>query len=437
MQSNRTMKNHGSRTRYRAGWKALMVAAMALYASIADATLSIVPIEMPVVYVGAGDGSSGTLKQLDWMTDELRALIHAEASAPSASATSQIGIVDVHRAHSSGVGGAFVYAWMEFTVEDPQGRPQLKTILDFNAVAEAGAPVPNGPNSQAGVVVVIGQSDGSGVQLRVDNDTLSSEIIHTPNMLSELFLLAASGDSFLYNDANGQPVVPHTSCAGLIRMNGQVVSQRGGEGCASDSEKGSLDLTHAPGTYLMRVVVGANANGLAVSDPVWRPHPDYADVIITRHAPTGLPTALAGINPDDLVAQGIDPTPFIEAGFFDPPSSEPPPPPPPPPTPKYWCSPGFWLNNAVSFGAGAWPASERTYYDYNSTAGQRAGCPTATGNPTLLQVLQNPSGYFGTQLRGAGFNCVGDHLSGKSGLLGTMADNNGVCSIDQFGRQIQ
>ena len=114
-----------------------------------------------------------------------------------------------------------------------------------------------------------------------------------------------------------------------------------------------------------------------------------------------------------------------------------PPPPSPPPAPKYWCGPGFWLNNAVSFGAGAWPVSERTYYDYNSTAGQRAGCPTATGNPTLLQVLQNPGGYFSTQLRGAGFNCVGDYLSGKSGLLGTRTDNNGVCSIDQFGRQIQ
>jgi hypothetical protein len=248
MESHRITKNHRSRTRYRAGWTTLAIALAALGTSIAGATESIVQIEMPVTYAGAGDGSSGTVKKLDWMTDELRALIHAEATAPGATATSQIGIVDVHKAHSSGVGGAFVYAWMEFTVEDPQGRPQVKTILDFNAVAEAGAPVANGPNSQAGVVVVIGQSDGSGVQLRVDNDTLSSEIIHTPNMLSELFLLAASGDRQLYNDANGQPVVPYSSCAGLIRMNGQVVSQRGGEGCASDSEKGSLDLTHAPGT---------------------------------------------------------------------------------------------------------------------------------------------------------------------------------------------
>jgi len=68
---------------------------------------------------------------------------------------------------------------------------------------------------------------------------------------------------------------------------------------------------------------------------------------------------------------------------------------------------------------------------------QLAGCPTASGNPTLLEVLQNPNLYFSTPLKGAGFNCVGDYLSGKSALAGTVADNNGVCSIEQFGRRIQ
>ena len=125
-------------------------------------------------------------------------------------------------------------------------------------------------------------------------------------------------------------------------------------------------------------------------------------------------------------------------------STPPPPPsdggggstPPPPAAPKYWCSPGFWLNNATNFGTSAWPVSEHTYYDYNSTAGTLAGCPVASGNPTLLQVLQNPKLYFSTQQKGAGFNCVGDYLSKKSGLAGTLADNNGVCSIDQSGRKI-
>jgi hypothetical protein len=339
---------------------------------------------------------------------------------------------------------------MEFTVDDPEGRPEVKTVLDFNAIASAGTPAPGiaGLTSSATVIVTIGRSDGTGVQLRVNNDTLSSEIIHTPQFVSNLFQLLASGQRGLLNNADGELVVPTSHCQGGIWMNGQVVSQHpSAEGCGADAERGRLELTHAPGTYLMHVLVSASFNGLAVSDPVWQPHPDNPDVIVTRHSPSGVPSAaLAGTNPDDLVAQGIDPTPFVEAGFFDPPSSEPPPPPPPPPgdggstpppPPKYWCSPGFWLNNAVNFGASAWPASERTYYDYNSTAGQLAGCPTVTSNPTLLGVLQDPKRYFSTQLKGAGFNCVGDYLSGKSGLLGTMADNNGVCSIDQFGQHTE
>jgi len=441
MQSNGNMKTDRTTKRYPAASKALAVAVMALVASIADATETIVQIEMPVVHAGAGDGSSGTVKSLDWMTDELRALIHAEAAAGSvASAKGELGIVDVHKAHSSADGGAWVESWMEFTVDDPEGRPEVKTILDFNAVASAGAPAPGltGLTSSASIIVIIGRSDGSGVQLRVDNDSLSSDIIHTPQFVSNLFQLGAYGQTGLYNNADGQPVVPFSVCGGGIWMNGQVVSQRSGEGCSADTERGRLELTHAPGTYLMRVLVSASFNGLAVSDPVWQPHPDNPDVIVTRHAPTGLPSApLAGTNPDDLVAQGIDPTPFIEAGFFDPPSDVPPsdPPPPPPPVNKYWCGPGFWQNNALKFGASAWP--KPTYYDYNSTAGQLGGCPIASGNPTLLQVLQDPSVYFTTQLKGAGFNCVGDYLSGAAGLVGTNADNNGVCSIDQFGRPIE
>jgi hypothetical protein len=54
----------------------------------------------------------------------------------------------------------------------------------------------------------------------------------------------------------------------------------------------------------------------------------------------------------------------------------------------------------------------------------------------LLQVLQNPSRYFNTQVKGAAFNCVADYLRGKVGLAGTAAENNGVCSIDQFGQQM-
>ena len=455
MQSNRKIKTDSMRRRYGTQWKPLALAVMTLVASIAHATETIVNIQMPVLQTLAGSGP-GTVpvKKLDWMTDELQLLIHAEAVAAGASAKGELGIKDMHKAHSGGDSAATAESWTEFSVDDPQGRPLVNSILDFNAVVAAGSPAPGlaGLTSGAGVWVTIGRTDGSGVQLLVNNDTLTSDIIHTPQFVTSLFLLGAHAERGLYNNADGQPVLPISYCGGGIWMNGQVVTEHPGtEGCSLDKERGTLELTHAPGSYVMHVVVYSNFNGLAASDPIWRPHPDNPDVVVTRHSPTGLPSAaLAGINPDDLVAQGIDPTPFIEAGFFDAPSSEPPPPPPPPPSdggggstpppppaPKYWCSPGFWLNSATNFGASAWPASERTYYDYNATAGQRTGCPTASGNPTLLDVLQNPKNYFSAQSKGAGFNCVGDYLSGKAGLAGTMADNNGVCSIDQFGRHVQ
>jgi hypothetical protein len=427
----------------------MAAAIIAAIASNAQATETTVQIEMPVVQASAGSSASGTVKTLDWMTDELRALIHAEATTAAASATGQLGIVDVHKAQSSGNSAAWVESYTQFTVDDPQGRPEVKTILDFDAIASAGAAAPGivGLTSSATILVMIGRTDGTPVLLRVNNDTLSSEIIHTPQFVSSLFVLSATGQTGLLNDSTLHPVVPVSRCSGGIWMNGQVVSEHpAAEGCSADRERGSLELTHAPGTYVMRVMVSSSFNGLAASDPVWRPHPDNPDVIVTRHSPTGIPAApLEGTNPDDLVAQGIDPTPFIDAGFFGTPSSEPPPPPPgdggsePPPPPaasKYWCGPGFWLKNAVTFGATAWPLSEHTYYDYNSTAGQRAGCPVAEGNPTLLQVLENPKLHFTSKSQGAGFNCVADYLSARGGLGGTAADNNGVCSIDQFGQQI-
>ena len=452
MQSSTKMKTRTMRKRYGAIWTPLAVAVTALAAPIAYATETIVDIPMPVVQAGAGSSSTGTVKSLDWMTDELRALIHARAAVASAGASGELGIVDVHEAHSKDDGGAWVESYTEFTVDDPEGRPEVRTILDFKAIASAGSPAPGiaGLTSSAGVIIIIGKTDGTGVQLRVNNDTLSSEIIHTPQFVSNLFQLGATGQRGLLNDADGHLIVPLSVCSGGIWMNGQAVTEHpSSEGCGADQESGSLEMTHAPGTYVMRVLVFSGFNGLAASDPVWRPHPDNPDVIVTRHSPTGVPgAALSGISPDELLAQGIDPTPFIDAGFFDAPTSEPPPPPPsdggggstpppPPPTPKYWCSPGFWSNNAAKFGAAAWPASEHTYYDYNSTAGQRAGCPVAHGNPTLLQVLQNPKPYFDSQQKGVGFNCVADHLSAKSGLAGTAADNNGICSIDQSGRSTQ
>jgi hypothetical protein len=178
--------------------------------------------------------------------------------------------------------------------------------------------------------------------------------------------------------------------------------------------------------------------GLAAVDPVLAAAAANPDVTLEfpklAHNPNPQPL-LGDLTPEALAAMGLDAQPFVDLGFFDAPPQDPPPSDPPPPSPiKSWCGPGFWLNNAKKFSASAWPVP--TSDDYNSTAGQRAACPAASGNPTLLQVLENPKEYFSAPLQGAGFNCVADQLSAKSGLPGTAANNNAACSIDQSGRQI-
>lgn len=178
--------------------------------------------------------------------------------------------------------------------------------------------------------------------------------------------------------------------------------------------------------------------GLAAVDPVLEPAAVNPDVTLEfpNLADNPNPQPLLGdLTPEALTAMGLDAQPFVDLGFFDAPPQDPPPSDPPPPSPiKSWCGPGFWLNNAKKFSASAWPVP--TSDDYNSTAGQRAACPAASGNPTLLQVLEDPKGYFTAPVQGVGFNCVADQLSAKSGLVGTAANNNAACSLDQSGRLI-
>jgi hypothetical protein len=70
-----------------------------------------------------------------------------------------------------------------------------------------------------------------------------------------------------------------------------------------------------------------------------------------------------------------------------------------------WCSPGFWKNSADA----AWSETgyQKTDY-YNTTAGALSGCPTFPNNPSLYDVVSNPSTYQGTAT-----NCVARLLTNK------------------------
>jgi hypothetical protein len=95
----------------------------------------------------------------------------------------------------------------------------------------------------------------------------------------------------------------------------------------------------------------------------------------------------------------------------------------PPPDPE-WCSPGFWKNNFVHWGASEWPVDPGTKYNSVPLS------PTANGDPSLIQVLLNPGAYFPPNKRGAGYNAVADYLSEQAGLnfTGQRVDN---CPLSQ------
>jgi hypothetical protein len=89
-----------------------------------------------------------------------------------------------------------------------------------------------------------------------------------------------------------------------------------------------------------------------------------------------------------------------------------------------WCSPGFWKNNAASFGATQWPVPTDT--KYNAVID-----PDLAGDPSLLDVLESPNAY-----KGAAFNSVATYLSIEKGL-NVVLDENGNpvhnCTLSQTG----
>ena len=432
---------------------------------------------LPMVSAEALGASGVPVWDFDALIDGLGDLLPtgALANGDGAFASGEASDNDfVARAHSAGFGAAITRSYMRFVIHDPQARGSVKLNVSsklsanqnkgFKGAVSIGPPPTTTSQSDATVYVRVVPSGSAFMISFADDGRIDGlEYPEPPFADNDVFFANAQVQCY-YDGPDGAAVVKCDWQKSML-VNNQVVEAANGSG-SGVSLNATPTLSIRPGVlYLIGLEASSNFDAVAVIDPVLEPHPDNPDVTIEYPNavvnPNPLPL-MAGITPEALVAQGINPQPFIDLGFFDPPSGGPPPPPPPPPppspppppppppsdggggstpppppAPKYWCGPGFWLNNATNFGASAWPVSERTYYDYNSTAGHLAACPAATGNPTLLQVLQNPKLYFSTQLKGAGFNCVGDYLSGKSGLTGTVADNNGVCSIDQSGRIIQ
>src|SRR5262249_2605520 len=104
-----------------------------------------------------------------------------------------------------------------------------------------------------------------------------------------------------------------------VEMNAYVTDYDEGRG-STVSQSSIRDVTLIPErSYLIAIYVDAEGGGLAAVAPCIQPHPDNPDVVIefpdTGVAPNPSPL-LAGITAEMLEALGIDPQPFIEAGFL-------------------------------------------------------------------------------------------------------------------------
>ena len=117
----------------------LVLAAVGLGASKAGAE-EVVEQVMPFVQAGAYDPAANTLpvSVLDDFSDSfLDGVVAAEAIQGGAHARGGVGLVDFVKADATGDAAAGVELLMEFTVEDPQDRPQIKTLLNFASSAES------------------------------------------------------------------------------------------------------------------------------------------------------------------------------------------------------------------------------------------------------------------------------------------------------------
>jgi len=221
-------------------------------------------------------------------------------------------------AHQS-AGLAVAEAYMEATVEDPQQRPEVKLNLRFKASATSA-----GGAGRADWNVKIGFAANSDWFVRTNsNGTISW--INTPSFQPPA-LIEVEGIYVATEDGPGGGGV-------VVYRDGQVAEQRGMHGSAVDDRV--IDITVRPGaTHLMAILASTvsrttSNSGVAVLDPVLLPHPDNPDVVVhVSRAAQSDPTPrapLAGITPEQLVAEGIDIGPLQDLGFFD---TAPPPPPP-------------------------------------------------------------------------------------------------------------
>lgn len=220
--------------------------------------------------------------------------------------------------------GGDARAFMGFVVRDPQARGQVllnvsSKLVDrgFKGVAAATAPA-YGFGNLSVVSVRVAPSAGPYMISYDDNGNLTFFEYPLPAQTSYDALRAYAWASCGWDGPEESAVLTCRTQKAVI-VQEQVVEYEDGYG-PSVTLDAAPTLSVAPNLYyVIGIEAAVNAGGVAVIDPVLEPHPDNPDIVIEFPNAVTNPNPgppMAGITLDYLVAQGIDPQPFIDLGFL-------------------------------------------------------------------------------------------------------------------------
>lgn len=311
------------------------VAAAGVLAAAVDAAgqpSEVIPFDLPAVHV------VGFTEQYD-VTAELAPhlvpmnVVSAGAAGgakTAAQATANINDARGFRAAASTISPTYAEAAnpgrsrvaMDFSTHDPVGRDRVKVVLEFTALANAGAPVirdlyePYGPASQSHFGIEVGWEEQGGTITRYPGGgwTFAMPKIRLPQ------LLVVYGNHWKRRLRDGS--VEERS--GLtIYGNGQVIETTPPASSPLTVNRKKVTMTVPAETVnVIKINADVEYNAFAYVDPVVTPHPDNPEVVVTLNgAVDPTPPPLVTFSPEELTAAGIDVAPMAALGLLDPPTA--------------------------------------------------------------------------------------------------------------------
>lgn len=330
------MKNTGT-TGFRIGFLTVVCLLTLVLGSRTEAQIVDTPYYTPVVHTMAAAGPPGTgAEDFDvTMTPteppvpmNVVSTSQGNGAKASAQATANLNDRRGFRAATSAISPSYAdsaisrsHVVMDLDTYDPLGRERVKLVFEFDAIADAGAPVirnlsePDGPASESVFVIELGTLEAPGVIARLPN---GAEYITMPKIRPPSLLRVLGTHSKRFVQYNTEI----ESRSGLsIFGNGQEIETTSGSGPLLARKKITLNAP-AGAINMIKITAYVGINGFTYVDPVVTPHPDNPEVVVTlRGAIDPNPPSLSLLPLEELVAAGIDLAPLQELDLLDSPSS--------------------------------------------------------------------------------------------------------------------